>query len=160
MVWREASTERRAGEALPATREKGLRDQLVKADAFLVVADDNETIIGMALGMQANSDDGAGAPVTGLCHVSAVFVSPRCWGQGIGGRLMDGVLSQARLRGYHAAQLWTQADNQRAQRLYERLGFRRSGREQHDDLDELIVHYERSLLEHPPAGKPTRHQVR
>jgi hypothetical protein len=37
------------------------------------------------------------------------------------------------------AQLWTHADNVRAQRLYERRAFRRSGREKADDLDGTIV---------------------
>ena len=48
-------------------------------------------------------------------------------------------------RGYERAQLWTHADNARAQRLYERHGFRRTGREKDDDLGEWIVHYERAL---------------
>lgn len=157
-VWREASTARRSGEPVPATRERRLRDQMFVQDAFLVVADDNATIIGMALGMQANASDGVGPPVVGLCHVSAVFVSPRRWGQGVGRSLMAFLFSQARRRGYDAAQLWTQADNRRAQLLYERLGFRRSGREHHDDLGELIVHYERSFLEHQPADTGPRRQ--
>ena len=43
------------------------------------------------------------------------------------------------------AQLWTHAGNERAQRLYERRGFGRSGREKLDDAGETIVHYEVGL---------------
>jgi ribosomal protein S18 acetylase RimI-like enzyme len=118
---------------------------MAKLDAFLVVADDDKAIIGMALGIQANADDGAGPPIAGLCHVSAVFVASQRWGQGIGRHLVEALLDHARLRGYSAAQLWTHADNQRAQRLYEGMGFRRSSRE-HDDQGEVIVQYQRSNL--------------
>ena len=52
------------------------------------------------------------------------------------------MLREGRARGFAHFQLWTQANNRRAQRLYEGIGFRRSGREKVDDLDELIVHYE------------------
>lgn len=59
--------------------------------------------------------------------------------------MVEAVLSEARSRGYGRAQLWTHADNTRAQRLYENRGFRRTGREKQDDLGETIVHYERWL---------------
>ncbi|HJQ29430.1 MAG TPA: GNAT family N-acetyltransferase, partial [Rubrobacter sp.] len=87
---------------------------------------------------------GAGPPVRGLCHVSMVFVAPDHWGMGLGGRLLDALLAEARSRGYERAQLWTQADNVRARRLYEGRGFRPSGREKHE-VGELIVHYQRAL---------------
>ena len=98
----------------------------------------------MALGVQGLADDGAGPPVQGFCHVSMVFVAPERWGQGIGGRLVDALLAEARARGYDRAQLWTQADNPGAQRLYGGRGFLRSGREK-EDLGEWIFHYERAL---------------
>ena len=43
-------------------------------------------------------------------------------------------------------ELWTQTDNARARRLYERRGFRPSGREK-DEFEERIVHYQRDLPE-------------
>ena len=54
---------------------------------------------------------------------------------------MSHLLGEGRERGYVGFQLWTHGDNQRAQRLYEGVGFRRSGREKDDDLGERIVHY-------------------
>jgi ribosomal-protein-alanine N-acetyltransferase len=81
----------------------------------------------------------------GLCHIAMIFVAPERWGEGIGGRIVDEVLKEARSRAYGRAQLWTHADNAHAQRLYERHGFRRTGREKGEDLGEWIVHYERTL---------------
>jgi ribosomal protein S18 acetylase RimI-like enzyme len=144
-VWRAANAARRGGRPLPEALEARARRAVSKPDAFLVVADDAGEIVGMAVGMQALADDGAGPPIPGLAHVSMVFVAPERWGEGIGGRLVDAVLAEARARGYARAQLWTRVDNVRAQRLYEGRLFRRSGREMANDLGESIVHYERPL---------------
>jgi ribosomal protein S18 acetylase RimI-like enzyme len=144
-VWQAANTARRGGRPAPAEHERRVRGHASKPDAFLLVADDGGRVVGMALGMQGLADDGAGPPVPGLCHLAMVFVAPDRWGEGIGGRVVDRVLAEARSRGYRHAQLWTHADNARAQRLYERRGFRRSGRAKDDDFGEPIVHYHRRL---------------
>lgn len=145
-VWRAANTARRNGRPPLPAHEARVRNAVVKPDAFLLVAEDDGEVVGVALGMQGLADDGAGPPVRGLCHVSMIFVAPGRWGEGAGGRLVEAVLAGARSRGYDRAQLWTQADNPRARRLYEGRGFRRSGREKHDeDLGEHIIHYERPL---------------
>jgi ribosomal protein S18 acetylase RimI-like enzyme len=144
-VWRAATTARGGGRPLPPEHETRVRAYLQQPDAFLLVADAAGTPVGLALGMQGRADDGAGPPVPGLCHIGMVFVAPDHWGAGIGRRIVDAVLAEARVRGYARVQLWTHADNLRAQRLYEGRGFRRSGREQNDDLGEMIVHYERAL---------------
>jgi GNAT superfamily N-acetyltransferase len=75
-----------------------------------------------------------------------VFVAPDRWGGGLGGRLVDALLEEVRARGYERAQLWTQTDNARARRLYQRRGFRPSGSEK-DEFEERIVHYQRDLPE-------------
>ncbi len=143
-VWRSANEARRGGSASAEHGER-VRAHMKNPSAFLLVADDGGEIVGMAVGMQGLADDGAGPPIEGLCHVGAVFVAPNRWGEGLGGTLVDAVLAEARARDYTRAQLWTHADNARAQRLYERRDFGRSGREAQDDLDETIVHYERAL---------------
>jgi len=76
----------------------------------------------------------------------APFTTPDRWGGGIGGRLVDAILTEARTRGYDRAQLWTQTDNARARRLYEGRGFGASGREK-EESGEPIVHYVRALPE-------------
>ncbi len=133
-VWRAADTARRGGEAVPDEHECRVRRNLRKQDAFLLLTHEGGELVGMSVGLQALADDGAGPPIRGRCHISMVFVAPDRWGVGIGGAVVDAALSEARDRGYDAAQLWTHADNSRAQRLYERRGFRRSGREKDDDL--------------------------
>ena len=144
-VWRAANEARMGGRASPPPVQlERLHAALRDSASFLFVADDGG-ITGMAVGMQGLADDGAGSPIDDLCHVGAVFVAPERWGAGLGGELVGAVLSEARSRGYGRAQLWTHADNTRAQHLYENRGFRHTGSEKQDDLGETIVHYERWL---------------
>jgi len=144
-VWRAANEARLGGRASPSpVQVERLHAAMRDPASFLLVADEGG-ISGMAVGMQGLADDGAGPPIQDLCHVGAVFVAPGRWGAGLGGELVEAVLSEARSRGYGRAQLWTHADNTRAQRLYENRGFRRTGRGKEDDLGETIVHYERWL---------------
>ena len=145
-VWLAANTVRREGLTPRSEQAARARGHVSNPEAFLLIAEDAGDVVGMALGVQALSDDGAGAPVRGLCHISMVFVAPDYWGRGIGGRLVDAMLREARSRGYDRAQLWTQSDNARARRLYEGRGFVLSGREK-DEFGERIVHYQRALPE-------------
>lgn len=144
-VWRAAQAARQGGRPVRAENEERVRSYTRKPDAFLLLAEEDGEVVGMGLGMQGLADDGAGPPVPKLCHIAMIFVAPERWGEGIGGRVLGGVLDEAHSRGYERAQLWTHADNARAQRLYERHGFRRTGREKDDDFGGWIVHYERAL---------------
>jgi GNAT superfamily N-acetyltransferase len=144
-VWRIAEKAHRGGRPAPPEHGDRVRSHLENPTAFLFVADAAGGIVGMAVGMQGLANDGAGQPIEGLCHVGAVFVSPTRWGEGLGGRLVDTVLSEARSQGYRRVQLWTHADNARAHRLYRGRGFGRTGREKQDDRGETISHYERAL---------------
>jgi GNAT superfamily N-acetyltransferase len=74
-----------------------------------------------------------------------VAVRPARWGQGLGAVVLERIRSEARERGFTSAQLWTHETNRRAQRLYERLGWTRSGRTKIDDRGEPIRHYVREL---------------
>src|SRR5215210_8424861 len=143
-VWLAANSARRKGLTPGAKQAARARGHVSNPEAFLLVAEDAGDVVGMALGMQGLADDGAGPPVRGLCHVSMVFVAPDHWDRGLGGRLVDALLTEARSRGYDRVQLWTRADNPRARRLYEGRGFRHSGR-QKEEFGELIVHYQRAL---------------
>ena len=144
-VWRVSNSARRGGRCNPPGHEERVRGSTRKPDAFIFVAEDEGTIVGMALAMQGLADDGAGAPVPGLCFLSMVFVLPDRWGHGIGGRLIEAILAEAHRREYDRVQLWTHADNRRGQRLYERLGFARTGREKDGDTGERIVLHERAV---------------
>ncbi|MCA1824579.1 MAG: N-acetyltransferase family protein [Mycobacteriales bacterium] len=144
-VWRAANEARRGGIPVRAEHESRVRSYAGRPDNFLVVAEDNGMFVGMALGMQGLADDGAGPPIAGLCHIGLVFVAPARWGEGIGRRVVEATLREARAAGYDRAQLWTHADNIRAQRLYAGTGFRLSGRTKDDDEGAPIVHFERAL---------------
>ena len=74
----------------------------------------------------------ADCPVAAFCafwlvfdeiHINNVAVLPRFRGQGIGTRLLQHVLTEARRLGAHRATLEVRASNHGALRLYERMGF-------------------------------------
>ena len=133
-----AAHEARRGLPVEPEHLRRFRGHLGKPDAFLVVADDRGRIVGMALGEPALADDGAGPRLPGRCHVGAVFVEPDRWGRGLGGRLIDMLLAEGARRGYSSFQLWTQADNERALRLYAGRGFTRTGRSMVLDDERLV----------------------
>ena len=69
----------------------------------------------------------------GLCAypdealVQTIAVSPLAQGQGLGARLLTELLEEAARRRKTTVSLEVRADNERAQRLYERHGFRPAG---------------------------------
>lgn len=79
------------------------------------------------LRLAGRADDGAGAPIPGLCHLTGICVLPQRQWQHLGGRLLDAVLAAARQDGYVRATLWTHQDNLRAGLLFEARGFLPTG---------------------------------
>jgi GNAT superfamily N-acetyltransferase len=141
-IWRAASTARRLGQSPSAQRGAQVHAALQKPEAFLTLAHENGLPVGMSLATPELADDGAGPAIPGHCFFSLLFVVPERWGHGIGGQLVDAVLTEAQRRSYVRVRLWTQRDNQRAQRLYEGRGFRRTGRVMDDEAGLPIVQYE------------------
>lgn len=141
-VWQLSNAAR--GKVPDAQRIADVTAKIANPTTLTVIATDHNMIIGMAVGVPARADDGAGDPVPGLCHVAMVFVHPDRWGQGVGGALLRGFAERAHERGYRRLQLWTGETNTRAQRLYLRHGFTATGRiAQHDG--QPIGHYEADL---------------
>jgi GNAT superfamily N-acetyltransferase len=128
-VWHLANVAR--GKVPDENRCARVRTKLAEPDALAVVAVLAGKPVGMALAEPGRAEDGVGAPLPHLCHVSMVFVHPGYWGRRIGRRLLDTVADHAARRGHHVLQLWTGQANQRAQRLYERVGFRPTGNTKH-----------------------------
>ncbi len=62
-----------------------------------------------------------------LLHLFALAVVPALQGRGVGSALIGAVEAEARRRGLEGVYLGVADDNHRAQRLYERLGYRREG---------------------------------
>ena len=62
--------------------------------------------------------------------VRHLAVHPQHWGEGLATAALGTALAALRRRGSGRASLWVLAENHRARRLYEHLGWRPSGREQ------------------------------
>lgn len=81
----------------------------------------------------AEEDGGGLAGYAGLCAVAGdgdvqtIGVRARMEGRGIGSALLTALLNEAAARGCEAVYLEVRADNERAQKLYERFGFERIG---------------------------------
>lgn len=84
-----------------------------------------------------------------------IGLAPSHRDQGLGARLINSVLAASRDRGLARVSLHVRADNARAIRLYERLGFQHEGRLRRDlridgvDYDSLAM---AMLLDETPSG--------
>jgi ribosomal protein S18 acetylase RimI-like enzyme len=93
-------------------------------------------------------------------QVLSIHVDPRMAGRGIGSRLMARAVASLRAAGYAAATLWVVAENRRARRFYEGLGWRVDGARRRELLalemeegDEVeVVRYRLDLGSNPPEG--------
>ncbi|GHJ59304.1 N-acetyltransferase [Nocardioides sp. OK12] len=77
------------------------------------LAEDASGLVGFASALPARDDDPA---LPGL-ELTALYVRARCWGTGLGHRLLEAAV------GDRAAYLWVLAGNERATGFYERHGF-------------------------------------
>ena len=85
---------------------------------YYLVADDDGVVTGYG---------GLLAKTGGPADVLTLAVAEGRWGEGIGGALLDGLLTEAAHRGCTEVFLEVRVDNDRAQRLYERRGFTKIG---------------------------------
>ena len=112
---------------------RGLRPQATRiarveekvANGLLVVAVDDDTVVGMTLGEPGRAADGAGDLEPGLLHVSMVFVVPARQRQGVGAALVEALADAAWERGYRSVSVWT-----RASEFYVAVGFELTDRSQ------------------------------
>ncbi|MEV4538250.1 GNAT family N-acetyltransferase [Asanoa sp. NPDC049518] len=65
---------------------------------------------------------------------TGVFLKPEHRGTGVIGRLFDGTVGWMRQRNLTRVRLYVHADNVRARRAYEKVGFTSTGRECHGSL--------------------------
>ena len=111
---------------------------------YYIVADDDGVIAGYG---------GLLAQPGGQADVLTLAVAEDRWGEGIGGALLDGLLTEAGLRGCTEIFLEVRVDNDRAQRLYRRRGFTdigiRRAYYQPSGTDALVMR----LIQEPPARK-------
>ena len=71
---------------------------------------------------------GGPSEFSGAATLTALWVDPRFRSQGVGTALVEAVLDWARGEGFSQVLLWVTEMNEKAERLYERHGFARSGR--------------------------------
>lgn len=110
-----------------------------------LVAERDGDWLGTVAGVAA--EDGSGAELVSM------WVAPQARGGGLGAELVLAVIDWARAAGHDRLSLWVAEGNQRAERLYLRLGFARTGRVvpiRPEEPDRLEA--EMSLrLTHPPV---------
>jgi GNAT superfamily N-acetyltransferase len=109
----------------------------------MLMAEDESGMLGFTMPGESRDPD-AGDEVG---EVRTMFVVPAAWGRGVGSALMTAALDDLRERGYSEATVWSFADNERANRFYERHGFIRDGSERTEDAWAHIreVRYRRTL---------------
>jgi ribosomal-protein-alanine N-acetyltransferase len=114
------------------------------ASRYYIVADDDGVIAGYG---------GLLAQPGGQADVLTLAVAEHRWGEGIGGALLDGLLTEAGRRGCAEIFLEVRVDNDRAQRLYRRRGFTdigiRRAYYQPSGTDALVMR----LIQEPPTRK-------
>ena len=142
VVWREANVAR--DRSPTAARERRIQEKLADPKAsVLVAALKGREVVGMLLA-EPGLADGL-LPVADLGHISMVFVQSRSWRTGAGSSLLTAVEPVARTRGWQRLSLWTRESNIPAQRLYEKVGFARTGATKPLSENDLIGRWERRL---------------
>lgn len=101
-----------------------LRSQLDEPDAMVLVAERDGAVVGYAYAaLEGRSWEALREPA-GMIH--DVVVDEAVRGQGIGSALVDAVCRALAARGAPRIVLWSAERNEGAQRLFERLSFRRT----------------------------------
>jgi ribosomal protein S18 acetylase RimI-like enzyme len=109
--------------------------QLEDPDMIVHVADDKGDVIGYAYAAVEGYDYMALRGPAGVLH--DVIVDPEHRGRGVGRLLLEATLAFFRSRGVPRVVLSTAEQNEEAQRLFARMGFRRTMIEMTLELDEL-----------------------
>jgi ribosomal protein S18 acetylase RimI-like enzyme len=78
--------------------------------------------------------------------VTSFWVHPRARGKGVGDALLLAIIESARAAGYDELLLWVVENNDHAQKLYERHGFRRTGATQMVRPGDDRLEYEMSRI--------------
>jgi ribosomal protein S18 acetylase RimI-like enzyme len=106
--------------------------------AVLVIAlDDDDQVVAFAVAEPLLADAEPRRPATSA-EVQCVGVHPKLWGTGLGRQVIQYLCAELAADGFLNAQLLVYADNSRAVRLYQQLGWRPQG----------------TPAPHPRTGKP------
>jgi ribosomal protein S18 acetylase RimI-like enzyme len=111
-----------------------IRTQLEDPDKAVLVAEDNGNVIGYAYAAAEGYDYMALRGPAGVLH--DIIVDPEHRGRGVGRLLIDATLAFFRSRSVPRVVLSTAEQNEAAQRLFARMGFRRTMIEMTRELDD------------------------
>jgi ribosomal protein S18 acetylase RimI-like enzyme len=111
-----------------------LRGEIARPDAIVLVAERAGRLLGYTYADIEGVDYMALRGPAGVLH--DIVVDPTEQGRGVGRRLLEATLAALRERGAPRVVLMTAAPNASAQRLFERMGFRRTMIEMTRELDE------------------------
>jgi ribosomal protein S18 acetylase RimI-like enzyme len=118
----------------PADYASFISTQLEDPDKAVLVADVNGDVVGYAYAAVEGYDYMVLRGPAGVLH--DVIVAPEHRGRGVGRLLLEGTLEFFRSRGVPRVVLATAARNEGAQRLFARMGFRRTMIEMTRELDD------------------------
>jgi ribosomal protein S18 acetylase RimI-like enzyme len=114
-----------------------LGSQLDDPDALVLVAEQDGQVIGYTFAAIESYDYKSLRGPAGLLH--DIVVDPDLRGRGLGRQLLDETLSMLQSRGARQIVLSTAERNESAQRLFTRMGFRRTMIEMTRELDEAAA---------------------
>jgi GNAT superfamily N-acetyltransferase len=126
LVWDQA-TAAREGRPIPdeltrPDRLDRLAELFGKPGAWACTATVDGRLAGFTIG-SALIDPGTNIASESSDLLAYVMTSPEYWGKQIATRLIEWAIWRARQSNKQTLELWTLVDNERARRLYERLGF-------------------------------------
>jgi ribosomal protein S18 acetylase RimI-like enzyme len=121
----------------PADYASFLSRQLEDPDIAVLAADDNGDVLGYTYAGVEGYDYMALRGPAGVVY--DIIVDPEYRGRGIGRLLLDATLAFLESRGAPRVVLSTAAQNEPAQRLFARVGFRRTMIEMTRELDDLTL---------------------
>jgi ribosomal protein S18 acetylase RimI-like enzyme len=124
-----------AGSRTPDHYAGFLGSQLDDPEALVLVAEHEGRVIGYTFAAMEGYDYKSLRGPAGLLH--DILVDPDHRGGGVGRLLLDETLSMLRARGARQIVLATAERNEAAQRLFARMGFRRTMIEMTRELDEV-----------------------
>ncbi|MET7456568.1 GNAT family N-acetyltransferase [Streptomyces sp. NPDC005574] len=137
------------GLSVPADAERH-RARFAQGDGSVLnlVAERNGELVGWACHGPYRDDEVR----TEDAELYAIYVDPRCCGQGVGHALLQESLRQRAAAGHDRMFLWVLEGNTRARRFYERAGFRADGAEEPFEVDGVPVPEVRYVRTLTPAG--------
>lgn len=116
-------------------REQKWRE-LINNKVIILVIEKNNEIVGFA-SLCPSRDSDTDPKICG--EISAVYLNPDVWHQGLGTKLCNYALSELEGMGFKEVILWVLKENNQARKFYERMGFCNTGDTKADRYDKDVV---------------------